>query len=171
MSVINDIEKILEDAKNDGDYWEKKVPVKMSKMNVELNEVVDSFSVLRGEDKTAVHDSISNHVAWSLLAFAENMATYSLRLNEQRFFTNGLSALGMVMGILDTREILLIMPLYYDVSIRCNLSFSAVLNQKDEFAAFVKAFLDRDEVNKTLKCMGYIFSEDDNNYPIYRRTW
>ena len=171
MSVINDIEKIIEDAKDDGDYRERNFPVLMSKMNVEMNKVVDSYRVLPEEEKKALHKSISNHMAWSLLAFAENMATYSLRHKEQKLFTNGLSAMGMVMGILDTREMLLIMPLYYDVSLRSNLSFSTILDQRDEFSAFVKAFLDRDEVNKSLKCMGYIFTKDDSNSPIYRRTW
>ena len=77
----------------------------------------------------------------------------------------------MIFDILDTREILLIMPLYYDVSKQNKLSFAEILNMNNDFAIFVKNFLRREEENKTLKCRGYILSKDENNNPIYQRTW
>lgn len=116
-------------------------------------------------------NGISTDIAWLLLCFAINMATYSLRLSEQKYFSNGLIALGMVLGNLDRREIMVVMPLYYNVSKQKKLSFEKVLNLNDEFAALVKNFLSRNEEDKTLESMGYILVKDENSNLIYQRTW
>jgi len=39
------------------------------------------------------------------------------------------------------------------------------------FSSFHKEFLDRDEDDKTLECMGYVLANDENNNPVYQRTW
>ena len=50
--------------------------------------------MISNEERILMHNNISIDVAWSLLSISENMATYSFRLSKQRFFTNGLLALG-----------------------------------------------------------------------------
>ncbi len=171
MNIIKEIEITLDEAKNSGEYWEKNIPSSMMRMDIELNKIIENYVTLSKEEKKIVYNDISTDIAWSLLCFAMNMATYSLRFSEQRYFTNGLLALGMILSILDQREILLIMPLYYDVSKRNKLSFEKIIAQNDDFTDFVKKFLNRKEEDKTLECMGYILTKDENNNLIYKRTW
>lgn len=171
MNILKELEITLKEAKDSGEYWEKGAPSSMMKMDIELNRIIVEYNLLSNEEKKSVCKGISTDIAWLLLCFAINMATYSLRFSEQKYFSNGLTALGMVLGILDQREIILIMPLYYDVHKRERLSFERVLNHNDEFASFVKNFLNRNEEDKTLESMGYILTADENNNPIFQRTW
>lgn len=171
MNIIKELEATLKEAQNSGEYWEKGVPSSMMKMDIELNRIIGEYNLLSNEEKKSVCKGISTDIAWLLLCFATNMATYSLRFSEQKYFSNGLAALSIILGIIDQREIILIMPLYYDVFKRNKLSFESILNQEGEFSAFVRNFLSRNEDDKTLECMGYILTKDDNNNPIYQRTW
>lgn len=171
MNILKELEIIMKEAKESGEYCEKGVPSSMMKTDVELNRVIDDYILLSKEERKSVCKSVSIDIAWLLLCFAIKMATYSLRLSEQRYFSNGLTALGIVLGIMDQREILLIIPLYYDASKQKGLSFAKILNQNDEFSAFVRSFLSRNEDDKTLECMGYKLVLDENNNPIYQRTW
>ena len=140
MSVIKKIENILEEAKASGQYWEKDVPIAMMKMDIELNKIIENYIILSKEEQKMVGNDISVEIAWLLLNFSTNMATYSLRLSEQRYFTNGLWALGMVLNILDQREVLIVMPLYYDVSKQNKWSFEKILKENNKFSNFVKNF-------------------------------
>ncbi|ATW25275.1 hypothetical protein [Candidatus Formimonas warabiya] len=171
MNIVKEIEVILEETKISGEYWEKGIPSSIMRMDIELNRVIENYANLSKEDKKLVGNDISTDIAWSLLYFAINMATYSLRFSEQRYFTNGLFALGMILRVLDQREILLVMPLFYDVSKKNKLSFQKILDQNNDFADFVNKFLSRREEDKTLECMGYILTKDENNNPLYKRTW
>lgn len=171
MNILKELEITLKEAKQSGEYWEKGVPSSMMKVDIALNRIVGDYILLSKEERKSVCNGISTDIGWMLLCFSINMATYSHRVSEQKYFTNGLTALGMVLGILDQREIILIMPLYYDVHKRNGLSFEKVLIQNNEFASFIKNFLNRNEEDKTLESMGYILTTDENNNPIYQRTW
>jgi hypothetical protein len=62
------------------------------------------------------------------------MASYSRRLSEQRYFTNGLLALGLASPELDTRDVRLVLSLYWYVHKKNGLSFDDAFNQNDAFA-------------------------------------
>ena len=171
MNILNELEVSLKEAKDNGEYWEKGIPDSMMKMDIELNKIINKCILLSKEEKELVDKSITTDIAWLLLCFAINMATYSLRTSKQEYFYNGLTALGMVLEVLDQREILLVMPLFYDVHKRNKLSFETILNRNDEFATFLRDFLRRDDKNKSLGCMGYILTRDENNNLFYKRIW
>lgn len=171
MKIIEELDNILCKAKENGEYLRKDLPSTMMAMDKEINITVESYSKLTEERKIKIEKMISIDIAWLLLCFAINMATYSLRLTEQEYFTNGLTALRIVFRMFDEREIILIMSLYYDVHKRTGLSFEKTLNYNDEFTSFISKFLRRNEDEKSLKAMGYILMKDENNNLIYQRTW
>ena len=142
-----------------------------SNINKELNRIIDNYSVLSIDDKIIINKNVSPDVAWLLYSFAIMMSTYSLRFSEQQKFTNGLQAMRMIFNVIDQRDILVIMPLYYDVTIRNKLSFKEILVENDDFASFVNKFIGREAEDKTLACMGYLLTTDENNDLIYKRTW
>lgn len=171
MNILKGLEITLNEAKDSGEYLEKGAPQSMMKMDIEINRIIEDYVLLSKEERKSVCKDISTDIAWMLLYFAVKMATYSLRFSEQKYFSNGLTAISLVFGMLDQRDILLVMPLYYDVHKRNGLSFKNMLTQNDELTTFVSNFLRRNEEDKTLECMGYILTKDDKNNPIYQRTW
>ena len=169
--AINSEKDEIEIEKTKGQSVLSKVPNQISKADLLFNDVLDKYMMISKTGKEDVKKFITVETAWYLLGFGIRMATYSLRLSDQRYFTNGLMALSIVVKKLDQREILLILPLYYDVHKKHNLSFHSSLVYNDEFSVMLEDFLYRDEVDKTIECMGYVLSEDENDNPFYERTW
>ena len=83
------------------------------------------------------------------------MATYSLRLSEQRYFTNGLIALGLASRSIDLRDVLRLLALYWDVHKRNGLNFKEVLSQNNDFSHILNKFIEREKPDKSLKCMAF----------------
>ena len=174
-----DITKILKDAL---DYaWEMKrknkkysmndIPAKMSDVNIVINEMFDEYLQASEMDRETTRRLVTSEMAWTLLAFGIEMATYALRTAEQRYFTNGLLAFSLTYGILDTRELLVALVLYCDAQAKKNLSFAQILEQNDDFAVFLQEFIGRSEENKTLACMEYELVSDRHDGLTYRRIW
>ena len=61
--------------------------------------------------------------------------------------------------------------LYCDVQKKHGLSFDEILRQNNDFSSVLRDFINRNEKDKSLECMGYVLEVDENNNPIYRRTW
>ena len=154
-----------------GQFVLQKVPEKLSKADLLFNEIFDEYFLLLNADKEGLKKLITIKMAWYLLGFGTKMATYALRLSNQRYFTNGLFAIGMTFALLDTREILIVLALYCDVQKKNELSFDEMLKQNNDFASLLIAFLKRDEKDKSLECMGYVLKVDENNNETYYRTW
>ena len=169
--ITYELQQILNESKNDKEY-KLPNPIKMCKTELDMNKVIEDYLLLTNEERKKNEISQNPNIEWLLMSFCVSMATYSLRLSEQKYFTNGLTALGMVYTlsvlpetskVFDIRDILRHLVLYWDVHKKKNLSFQPVLDQNDEFSIVLKKFIERDEVNKTLKCMGFtIIGEGDN---------
>ena len=149
-------------------YWS--LPIS-SDVDYDIINCIKSYQDLSINKQASFRKSVTGESTRLLLYFSERMATLSLRTSNQNMFQVGLIALEIIAEELDVRDIHLIMSLYYDVAIRNNLSFEKVLNQNDGFSVFVKTFLDRKEEDKTLESMGYKLTNDNDNNPIYQRTW
>jgi len=171
MDVIGKLDIILQKINTDKEYFKPSIPETMKDIDIELNKFVKEYMLLSQDEREIIKLYISTDYAWVLLIFAENMATYALRLSEQELFSNGLTALSMVYGVLDAREIMVIMALYCDVHKKRGLIFDRIVNDAGDFSKFVEDFLKRDESDKSLESMGYVLTKNENNSPIYKRTW
>ena len=162
---------ILEESKNNP-YTVKKVPVQLSEADEKINEILDCYITLSQDEQDQINKSVTYEMARLLLVrFGIRMATYALRLVNQQYFTNGLVAIGMTLRVMDIRDILVILPLFCDAQKKNNLSFDGILNQNNELSSVLEDFINRDEKDKSLECMGYTLATDENNKPIYQRTW
>jgi hypothetical protein len=143
------------------------VPVLMSKTDKEINEVMDILL----SSKNTCNFKISIDVAWLLMGFGFNMATYSLWTAEQRYFNNGLTAIGIASQFIDLRDCLRLLSLYWDVFVKKGLSFKSVISQNSTFSVIVKKFLERKELDKSLECMGFILTGENDSvqYQIVNR--
>jgi len=152
-------------------YAAMDIPVQLSEIDKKVNEIIDYYACISQDEQDKIHKSVTVEMAWFLLCFGIRMATYSLRLSSQKYFTNGLLAIGATWGILDRRELLIILPLYNDAQKKKGLSFDEILKKQNEFTSVLKEFNNRDENEKTLECMGYTIELDEDNNQTYRRTW
>ena len=170
--AINAVKKDINNEKIKSQYIQNYIPESLSKADIIFNEIIDDYLLLAKDEKDNIKNFITEEMANYLLGFGIRMATYSLRLSNKKYFINGLFALSIVVGILyDLRDLLVILPLYCDVQKKNNFSFNEILMQNDEFSLVLKEFIERDEKDKTIKCMGYILETDENNNQTYKRTW
>lgn len=151
MKNIIDELKVIQKKKNAQICSE--IPIIMDETDTEINCILDSY--LLSENNEMMNVKVSNDIAWLLMGFGFYMATYSLRSSEQRYFTNGLTAIGIASQTIDLRECLKLLPLYWDVFRKKGLSFQPVLSQNNDFTKELQMFLGRVEINKTLECMGF----------------
>ena len=170
MDIIAELKYVLEASKNNQNT-DNSIPAQLSDIDEKINEILDYWTNVNQEERGQILKFITVDIAWFLFCFGIKMATYSLRLSNQRYFTNGLLAIGMTLGILDTRDIWVILPLFCDAQKKTGLSFDEILGQNSDFSSELKDFINRDEKDKTLECMGYILDVDENNNPTYKRTW
>jgi hypothetical protein len=170
MDVIKNLKAILGELEYN-QYAVKDIPAQLSVVDNNINEILDYCMSISQDERNQIHESITAEMAWLLLCFGIRMATYSLRLSNQKHFTHGLLSISMAFEILDTRELLVVLPLYCDVQKKNNLSFDEILKQNNGFTSVLENFINRDEKDNSLECMGYVLEIDENNTPTYQRTW
>lgn len=157
-NIINELQ-VIQKKKNTQNSFE--IPIIMDETDIEINNILDSYLLSENNEKT--NFKVSNDIAWLLMGFGFYMATYSLRSSEQRYFSNGLTAIGIASKAIDLRECLKLLPLYWDVFRKKGLSFQPVLSQNNDFSKELQKFLERDELNKTLECMGFELAGKEEN--------
>ncbi len=156
--INNELEIIFKklEKSNEGN---RIIEIEMSKTDKEINKVMDN---ILSSGKIDII-TISNDVGWLLIGFGFNMATYSLRTGNQRYFNNGLAAIGIASKIVDLRECLRLLSLYWDVHKKKGLDFEFIISKNMYFSRIIKDFIDREEKNKSLECMEYFISGNGNN--------
>ena len=129
------------------------IPISMSIYDVDINKLIENYLLLTKEKRIEIR--ISEEVGWLLLGFGFSMATYSLRLNDQKYFTHGLIAMNIAYKAIDWREILRVLAAYWDVHKRKRLSFQTAIEQSDnDFSMVLQQFITRRKSSKSLKSMG-----------------
>jgi len=146
---FNQLKDFLSEAKKESSEY--LLPIEMSKIDIDTNNVLEQYVNLSKKKKSKVH--LSNDIQELLWSFGFNMATYALRLGEQKYFTHGLIALGWASKV-DIRDVLVILAAYWDVHKRRKLSFQTAIEQGNDFAEILQQFTARKEADKTLECMG-----------------
>ncbi|NMC57346.1 MAG: hypothetical protein GYA50_09020 [Eubacteriaceae bacterium] len=168
MNILQDLDNVLFIAKENGEYLVKDIPDKPLNMDLEINNIIEKYQCLSWEEKHFINNNISINLAWNLLSYSYKMAIYSLRSAEEMYFINGLVALSMTYQILDGRELLRVLTLFYDVSNKHKFTFDKMLKHNGSFTEFLINFLKRPEEAKTIECMGFIITKDKNNNIIYK---
>ncbi len=143
------------------------VPILMDEEDEKINKVLDNFN----PDKESENLKVSIEIAWLLMGFGFNMATYSLRTGNQRYFTNGLNAIEIASQSIDSRDAMRLLPLYWDVFKQKELSFEPIISQNTEFSKTLQKFLNREEADKTLKSMSFMLIGEGENiqYQVINR--
>ena len=163
---IDNLKEFLDEMKKNSNR--NIIPIEMNRFDRDINKAIESYLLLTKEAKNKTF--ISKEIGDLLVAFGENMATYSMRTGEQKYFTNGLIALGIAYKVVDWRDVLRILALYWDTHKKKKLSFQFAIDQgDDDFSTTIQQFKARSKSNKSLKCMGYELV-GEGEYIQYRST-
>lgn len=138
----------------------------------DISECLQDYIPLDVESKAAATRALGHKVLFMLLGFSERMATHSLRTGDQGAFDMGLLSLSITYeGHIDTRETLLVIPLYLDVAARVGLSLDSMLTADGSFSNQLRAFIRRRPEDKRIEAMGYVLDHDNPDGVAYKRTW
>jgi hypothetical protein len=170
VHIIERLESVLKELQNNINITSE-IPAQLTDTDEKMNNIICSFINTSRAEQDQIRNHVKIDIAWLLLGYGMRMATYAMRLCNQKYFANGLIALSMTFGVLDSREILVLLSLYYDVHKNRYLSFDELSCFNEDFTLFLKKFLERDEKDKSIECMGYVLAKDKNKNLIYHRTW
>jgi hypothetical protein len=140
-----------------------------------ISELLKTWMQLNDAQRHDTAQEIDETHRYTLLAYAERMASLAVRLRDREPIILGLIALGISGCLGDWRDNASILALHYDAALQANQSpgeafeeAAAYLPQKS--AAAIKAFLRRSEEDKSLEAMGYLHGTDAEGFR-YRRSW
>jgi hypothetical protein len=110
-----------------------------------------------------------------LRVFAERMASEAIRNRDAAVLRLGLIALLLSWHGPDSRETLMVFPIFYDAVRRMGLDLTLLVASiretiGDQLAAPFVEFLQRSESDKSLQAMGYAEGADNDGFR-YQRNW
>ncbi|MHB1954482.1 MAG: hypothetical protein ACYCOU_12115 [Sulfobacillus sp.] len=161
--------KILEPSVNRG-YMPQPIPVSRD------NEIAELLSRVVAENRVArfARELSEGHAA-VLRAFAERMATASIRKRDPALLQLAMIGLLLSWRGPDYRETLAVFPVLYHAILRMELDIEAFIasirqNAGDQMTSPFIEFLARSEHDKTLEVMGYAVGADRDGFR-YVRNW
>lgn len=118
---------------------------------------------------------ISEDQRFTLLAFAERMATSAVRHKDPNLIHLGLLALGLDGWKSDWRDNATILCLHYDAALRLSIDPEQVFRNagcllSDKVNRSFSEFLARTDEDKALDAMGYATGRDEGGFR-YKRDW
>jgi hypothetical protein len=161
--------EVLEPAVNRG-YLSQVIPIaRDEEIGGLLSQVMDEHRVAR------LTRCLQDGHAAVLRVFAERMASKAVRNHDVVALRLGLIALLLSGQRSDSRETILLFPIFYDAVRRIGLEimpFAASIQQiiGDLLTAPLIEFLQRSETDKSLHAMGYSVGADADGFR-YQRDW
>jgi len=171
MSDTMDLLLYLASDATDG-YGRQPIP---SSIDDKVRELMTSLEAM---DTQARHTTLSimevRH-GFVLLAYAERMASLSVRTKKKELIVSALSALAIGAKLVYFKEAMPVMSLLYrsieklDLNPQ-NILFSPGSFADQQFSEFAKGFLSRSDEDRSIEAMGYVENSDSDGF-CYHRTW
>jgi len=110
-----------------------------------------------------------------LLAYAERMASYAVRTNQEEHIVKALLALSVAGKLVYYKESLPVVSLLYRSIQKLGLDPSKLFEKipsdgDDEFACYLKTFPSRSQEDRSIEAMGFVEGHDSDGFR-YIRTW
>jgi len=141
----------------------------------QITTLLRTWIALDAKDRLAAAEGIREDRRFTLLAYAERMASLAVRERNQDYIILGLAGLGTDGWRGDWQDNAAIISLHYGAAGKLGLppqpvfeTAAALLSANPALA--LRSFLNRLPQDKTLEAMGYIAGQDDDGFR-YERTW
>lgn len=169
MMIFNELKMIGSRAYG---YGPSPIP---SPLDGEISALIENWKNLPSKKRIAEISGIKDEQKDILLAYSERMASKSVRTGSKEDLFRGLLALGLDGWNNDWRDNLVLLALYADASSRIHISLESLFSDASKFMPLnvinaFRAFIKRNEKDKSLDAMGYEVSQDSDGFR-YRRNW
>ena len=140
-----------------------------------ISEVVTKFSEAQPAERRKISLLFTDKHSFTFIAFAERMAAYAVRIGSSEKLFEGLAALVLDGGKFDSRENITVMAPLYDAALKIGADPESLFNQAadlalNEVSDVLRTFPNRPDESKSLICMQFVESEDQDGF-IYERVW
>jgi hypothetical protein len=141
----------------------------------EIESLLVKWQSLNSPERSAAAAQINEDQRFTLLAFAERMATAAVRHKDPSRIHLGLLALGLDGWKSDWRDNATILCLHYDAATRLAADPGQVFSKagcllSEKVSQSFADFLARTDEDKALDAMGYVTGRDEGGFR-YNRDW
>lgn len=168
-NIISTMLSLLKQAL-DTAYYKQPIP---SLIDDKINGIIASFVGYDNDQLMLIIKEVSGDNARIFGLFAERMASLAVRENDITRVRQGLLGLLIYSQTVDHRDVLLVLSLLYDATIKTSNDPKDIFEEVGSIfgkADFLKNFLSRSEADKSIDAMGYEESKNGEGF-IYKRTW
>lgn len=138
-----------------------------------LSEVVTKFIDAQPVERSRIASLFTDQHSFTFIAFAKRMASYAVRTGSKEKLFEGLAALVLDGGKFDSRENITVMAPLYDAALKIGVDPETLFTQAadlapNEVSDVLRKFPNRPDESKSLICMQFVESEDEDGF-IYER--
>lgn len=138
-----------------------------------LSEVVTKFIEAQPFDRSKIVSLFTDQHSFTFIAFAERMASYAVRIGSKKKLFEGLAALVLDGGKFDSRENITVMAPLYDAALKIGADPETLFTQAaalapNEVSDVLRTFPSRPAESKSLICMQFVESEDEDGFRYER---
>ena len=151
-------------------YFQQPIP---SEIDDGVSRVLSSLSARDQTDLKLVSDGVVADEAQVLGLYAERMASLAVRENSVNRVKQGLMALIIYARTEDPRDVLLVLCLLHDASIKTSGNPKQVFNEVNAVfgeTVLLNDFINRSDEDKTIEAMGYEELKTKDGF-LYARNW
>jgi hypothetical protein len=116
---------------------------------------------------------LTREAEWSLIIFANRMASLAVREHSEIHIKDGLSALSLVGRHVDLRDAIIFLSVFYDAALRIGADADAIFRSfagtEGPMIRYITAFPDRKTADKAIAAMGFSAIEEPEF--TYRKNW
>jgi hypothetical protein len=172
---LEDILKSLQalNASRLGGWWfTSEMP---NEVDEEITAIVKACNELDDESKTALRGRLTLEQKSLLLAFADRMASFAVRIKSLEPLMMAMMAMFLQIGIGDVREDILRLTLVHAAAQKIGVDPRFVFMESArqfglEDTSGLEAYLRRSDKDKSLESMGYVEGDDAYGFR-FLRTW
>ncbi len=140
-----------------------------------LSEVVTKFMEAQTVERRRIFSLFTDQHSFTFIAFAERMAAYAVRIGSTKKLFEGLAALVLDGSKFDSRENITVMAPLYDAALKIGADPETLFTQAadlapNEVSEVLRTFPSRPDESKSLICMQFVESEDQDGF-LYERVW
>jgi hypothetical protein len=151
-------------------YYQQPIP---SETDDGISRVLSGLSAKDQTDLKLVSDGVTGDEARVLGLYAERMASLAVRENSVNRIKQGLMALSIYARTEDPRDVLLVLSLLHDASVKTSGNPKQVFNEVNAVfgeTVLLSEFLNRSDEDKSIDAMGYEESKTTEGF-LYARNW
>ena len=139
------------------------------------SKVVKMFMRAAPGARRTIVELFSDDYSFTLLGFAERMASLAVLNKSPEILTEGLAAIVLEEGKFDIREDITVMAPLYDAELKIGADPETLFTQAadlapNEVSDVLRTFPSRPDESKSLICMQFVESEDQDGL-LYERVW